>query len=79
MIVTRTAQVLGILAFGGLVILAIAGFTPAVPLVVTAVALVVLIGGGNLLAGRNPHGRPRPAPGVERPPVDPPAKEGTER
>ncbi len=61
MIVTRTAWVLGILAFGALVVMAIAGFGPAVPLVITAVALVALIGGGNWLAGPNPHGRP-PAP-----------------
>jgi hypothetical protein len=55
-IFTRIAWVLGLAVFVGLCWLASIGFPPAAPLVVTAVVLVVLIGGGNLLRGRSPSG-----------------------
>jgi hypothetical protein len=42
------------------VILAAAGFTAIVPLVVLVPVLVLLVGGGNMLGGRN-HGRTRAA------------------
>jgi hypothetical protein len=57
-IFTRIAWVLGLMFVGALCWLAAAtGFTPAIAFVVTAVALVALIGGGNLINGRSPpHG-----------------------
>jgi hypothetical protein len=42
------------------VVLAAAGFTAIVPLVVLVPVLVLLVGGGNMLGGRN-HGRTRAA------------------
>ena len=42
------------------VVLAAAGFTSIVPLIVLVPILVLLVGGGNLLGGRN-HGRTRAA------------------
>ncbi len=56
MVFTRIARVLGLAVFAGLCWLASVGFPPAAPLVVTAVVLVVLIGGGNVLRGRSPSG-----------------------
>jgi hypothetical protein len=54
-IFTRIAWVLGLMFVGALCWLAAAtGFTPAIAFVVTAFALVALIGGGNLINGRSP-------------------------
>jgi len=56
-IFTRIALVLGLAIVCATLWLAIIGFTPAVPLLVTAVVLLVLIGGGNLINGRSsPYG-----------------------
>ncbi len=53
MIFTRIAWVAGLAAFAGLCWLAVLGFPPAGPLVVTAVVLVALIAGGSALRGRS--------------------------
>ena len=52
------------------VVMAAAGFTSIVPLIVIVPILVLLIGGGNLLGGRS-HGRTRAAgpPGIEPAPL----------
>ena len=52
------------------VVMAAAGFTSIVPLIVIVPILVLLIGGGNLLGGRS-HGRTRAAgpPGMEPAPL----------
>jgi hypothetical protein len=52
------------------VVMAAAGFTSIVPLIVIVPVLVLLIGGGNLLGGRS-HGRTRAAgpPGMEPAPL----------
>ncbi len=56
----------GVGVFGFLCYLAFRGSAPATGLVVTAVALVVLVGGGNWLGGRStPHGAP-PGPPSSR-------------
>ncbi|HUY66477.1 MAG TPA: hypothetical protein VMV06_06630 [Acidimicrobiales bacterium] len=52
-----TAVVLGVLAYLGVVVMAVAGFTAVVPLVVLPPVLVALIGGNNLLGGGRSHGR----------------------
>jgi hypothetical protein len=67
MIFTRIAWVAGLALFAAMCWLAIVGFTPVVPLLVTAVALFVLVGGGNLVNGRtspyeNRGGRPPSGP-----------------
>lgn len=62
----RVAVVGGVVVLGALIALAVAGFTPVVPILITVGALVVLVGGGNWLGGRStPHAAPRPDP---RPP-----------
>ncbi|HXQ18954.1 MAG TPA: hypothetical protein VN781_04930 [Acidimicrobiales bacterium] len=53
MSVTRLALVLGALVLAGLCVLAGIGFTAAIPVLVTVAVLVVLVGGGNLIAGRS--------------------------
>ena len=52
------------------VVMAAAGFTSIIPLIVIVPVLVLLIGGGNLLGGRS-HGRTRAAgpPGPEPAPL----------
>ena len=52
------------------VVMAAAGFTSIIPLIVIVPVLVLLIGGGNLLGGRS-HGRTRAAgpPGMEPAPL----------
>jgi hypothetical protein len=52
-----TAVVLGVLAYLGVVVMAVAGFTAVVPLVVLPPVLVALIGANNLLGGGRSHGR----------------------
>jgi hypothetical protein len=58
-IFTRIAWILGIAFFGFLCWLAFAGFTPAIALVVTAVVLFALVGGGNAMRGGSTAGRQR--------------------
>ncbi len=55
------AVVLGLVLFGGLVVLAVAGVTAATAVIVTAAAVVVMIGLGNAVGGRHtPNGSPYP-------------------
>ncbi|HEV3280315.1 MAG TPA: hypothetical protein VG032_01805 [Acidimicrobiales bacterium] len=53
----RTGLVLGALVYAGVVVMAAAGFTGAVPLVVVPPVLVAIIGANNLLGGGRTHGR----------------------
>ncbi len=53
MIFTRIAWVAGLAVFTAMCWLGIEGFKPVVPLIVTAVALVALIAGGNVIGGRS--------------------------
>jgi hypothetical protein len=56
----------GVAAVGGLVVLAIAGVTAAVAILVTGAALFAMIALGSLLGGRSGTGRvPYPTPTVE--------------
>jgi predicted lipid-binding transport protein (Tim44 family) len=48
---------LGIVAFGGLIVMSIAGATAAVGVLVTAIAIVAMIALGNLLGGRTTANR----------------------
>ncbi|HEV3366430.1 MAG TPA: hypothetical protein VG054_03130 [Acidimicrobiales bacterium] len=52
-----TGLVLGVVAYAGIVLMAVAGFTAVLPLVVIPPVLVALIGGNNLLGGGRSHGR----------------------
>jgi hypothetical protein len=52
-----TGIALGLLAYGGVVLMAVAGFTTVLPLVVVPPVLVGLIGASNLLGGGRTHGR----------------------
>jgi drug/metabolite transporter (DMT)-like permease len=55
------AVVLGLVLFGGLVVLAVAGVTAASAVMITAVAVVVMIGLGNAVGGRHtPNRSPYP-------------------
>ncbi len=65
MLFTRIAWLLGLAALGGLFWLAIIGFPPAAPLLITGVVLVGLVAGGSALRGRSSAGRAR---GSGRPP-----------
>ena len=57
MIFTRAAWVPGVALVGFLCWLAVNGITQVVPLLVTAFALLALIGGGNFINGRSrPYG-----------------------
>jgi len=60
-IFTRIATVLGVMLVGLMCWLAAAGFGPVYPFLITAIVMVVLVGGGNLIQGRSPpyggHGR----------------------
>lgn len=65
MIFTKIALALGVLVLGFMVWLALVGVHAAGEALVTLIALVVLVGGGNLISGRRPRGRaadlePRP-------------------
>ena len=59
MIFTRLAWILGLALLAAVCWLAIAGLSPAVPLLVTGAVLVVLVGGGNFLRGRSQPGPTR--------------------
>jgi hypothetical protein len=66
MVMTRVALVLGALIVAFLILLVAIGFHQALTPLATVAALVILIGGGNLLYGKNSHGamaqaRKRPA------------------
>jgi len=66
MSMTRVALVLGALVVAFMVVLVAIGFREALTPLCTVAALVILIGGGNLLYGKNSHGamaqaRKRPA------------------
>jgi len=56
---------LGLVAFGGLIVLSVAGLTAAIGILVTAAALVGMIALGNLLGGRTTPNRPPYEPGGE--------------
>lgn len=57
MIFTRIAMVISVMLLGVLCWLAAAGFGPVYPFLVTAIVMVILVGGGNLIQGRSPpHG-----------------------
>jgi len=62
--VKAAGWLLGLVAFGGLIVLSVAGMTAAIGVLVTATAIVGMIALGNLLGGRTtpdhpPHGRGR--------------------
>jgi hypothetical protein len=57
-----TGLVLGVLAYVGIVLMAVAGFTAVVPLVVIPPVLLALIGGNNLLGGGRSRGRSQGPP-----------------
>jgi drug/metabolite transporter (DMT)-like permease len=57
------AVVLGLVLFGGLVVLAVAGVSGATAVLVTAAAVVVMIGLGNLVGGRKTPDRAPDNPG----------------
>lgn len=65
MIFTRIAILAGLVLVGGMCWLAFSGFSPVYPILVTGVALLLLVGGGNLIGGRTPPrgGHAVPAPG----------------
>jgi hypothetical protein len=69
-IFTKIGIALGIFTVAGLFVLAAIGFSPATPLLVTTLAIVVLVAGGNWLSGR---GTPRT---YSAPPPVPQADEG---
>ncbi|HVA02651.1 MAG TPA: hypothetical protein VMU64_02790 [Acidimicrobiales bacterium] len=55
------AVILGVALFGGLVVLAIAGVTAATAVIITAGAVVLMIGLGNAVGGRHtPNRSPYP-------------------
>jgi hypothetical protein len=56
--VIKVAVVGGVAIYAFCLVLAAAGFTSIVPLIVLVPILVLLVGGGNLLGGRS-HGRTR--------------------
>jgi hypothetical protein len=59
-IVSRIALAAGIVVLGFVCWLAVVGSGAATELLVTVVAIVVLVAGGNWLAGRSHHGRAAP-------------------
>jgi hypothetical protein len=58
------AVVLGLAAFGGLIVLAVAGVSGATAVLVTGGAVVAMIGLGNLVGGRRTPDRAPYADGV---------------
>jgi hypothetical protein len=56
--VRAAAVVLGLAAFGGLIVLAVAGVAGATAVLVTGGAVVAMIGLGNLVGGRRTPDRP---------------------
>ncbi|MGH9047831.1 MAG: hypothetical protein ACRDVW_11060 [Acidimicrobiales bacterium] len=65
MIFTRIALVVGLAVVATMCWLAIDGFKPVVPLLVTAIALVALVGGGSIVGGRSSRGGRAPGAGRE--------------
>jgi len=61
--VTRLAIGFGVVLAAGLCTLAALGSRPAIEVLVTVVALVVLVGGGNWINGRGQPGRGQPGRG----------------
>ncbi len=65
-----TGWVVGLLVYAGVVLMAVAGFSPVIPLVVIPPVLMAMIGANNLLGGGRGYGRssaarsagPGPAP-----------------
>jgi hypothetical protein len=71
----KTAWVLGLLVYAGVLVTWHAGFTAATPFVVIPPVLIIMIGAGNLLSGRSNRRAPqfnRPDP-VPLPPLRGPA------
>jgi hypothetical protein len=68
--VIKVAVAGGVALYLFCVVMAAAGFSSIIPLIVIVPVLVLLIGGGNLLGGRS-HGRTRAAgpPGMEPAPL----------
>lgn len=66
----KVAVAAGVALYLFCVVMAAAGFSSIIPLIVIVPVLVLLIGGGNLLGGRS-HGRARAAgpPGMEPAPL----------
>ena len=56
------AAVLGVVLFGGLIVLAVAGVPAATAVLITAAAVVVMIGLGNAVGGRHTPNRSPYAP-----------------
>ncbi len=52
-----TGLVLGAIVYAGMLVMAAAGFTGVIPLVVVPPVLVAIIGANNLLGGGRTHGR----------------------
>ncbi len=57
-----TGIVLGVLAYGAVVLMLAAGYSSVLPVVVVPPVLVGLVGAGNLLGGRTSGGGGPPAP-----------------
>jgi len=57
MTVTRLTMGAGVVVLGVLVWLAVIGNAAITAFLVTVAAMLVLIGGGNWMRGKNPHGR----------------------
>jgi hypothetical protein len=57
-----TGIVLGVLLYGFIVLMDVAGFTPVAPLVVIPPILVALIGANSLLGGGRTRSSPQPVP-----------------
>jgi hypothetical protein len=55
------AWIFGLAIFGGLIVMAVAGFTAATAILVTTGAIIAMIGLGNIVGGRTtPNRVPRP-------------------
>ena len=68
------AWVLGLLTLAGLIVLSIAGLSGALAILLTALAIVAMIGLGSILGGRRtPEGEPKalPGPGTAQPGAGP--------
>ncbi len=57
-----TGIVLGVLLYGFIVLMDVAGFTPVAPLVILPPILVALIGANSLLGGGRTRSTPQPVP-----------------
>jgi hypothetical protein len=65
----KTGLVLGFLVYGAVVLMVVAGFTAAAPLLIVPLVIAALIGASNLLGGGRTHGRTpgRPVGGGQAP------------